>query len=72
MSLTDIGRLLMIGGVAIAVTGALVMVAGRARLGRLPGDLSFGTGGVRVYIPIATSALVSIVATVVLNIFVRR
>ena len=72
MSLTDIGRLLMIGGVAIAAIGALLMVTGRAGLGRLPGDLSFGTDGVRVYIPIATCALISIVATVVLNLFVRR
>lgn len=72
MSLTDIGRLLMIGGVTIAAIGALVVVAGRAGLGRLPGDLSFGTDGVRVYIPIATCALISIVATVVLNLFARR
>ena len=36
-------------------------------LGNLPGDLSFERGGVRVWIPIGTSIVVSILLTVVLN-----
>jgi len=72
MSLGDIGRLLVVLGAVLAVVGGALMLAGRAGLGRLPGDISFGGDGVRVYIPIATCLLVSLVATVVLNLIIRR
>jgi hypothetical protein len=72
MSLTDIGRLLVGAGVVIAVVGGVLMLAGRLGLGRLPGDFSFGTGNVRVYVPLATALIISVVATLLLNIFLRR
>ncbi len=72
MSLGDIGRALVGLALVLAVVGGVLMLAGRVGMGRLPGDLSFGTGGVRVYIPLATSLLVSLIATVVLNLWIRR
>ena len=72
MSLGDIGRALIGLAMVLAVVGGVLMLAGRVGLGRLPGDLSFGTGGVRVYIPLATCLLVSLIATVVLNLWIRR
>jgi hypothetical protein len=39
---------------------------------RLPGNFSFQSGGVRIYIPLATSLLLSIVLTIVLNLILRR
>jgi hypothetical protein len=68
----QIGRWLVGVGIGVAVVGGILMLAGRAGLGRLPGDLRFGSGGTRVYIPLATCVLVSIVATIVLNLFFRR
>ena len=41
-------------------------------LGRLPGDLSFEWGGARVYMPLATSILLSVVLTIILNLLLRR
>jgi hypothetical protein len=38
----------------------------------LPGDLTFRSGPVTVYIPIATSIILSIVLTVPLNLFFRQ
>ena len=38
----------------------------------LPGDFTFRTGNATVYIPIATSIILSIVATVVLNLVFRQ
>lgn len=70
MNLTDIGRLLVGVGVVIVVVGGLLLLAGR--LGRLPGDLRFGSGNVRVYVPLATMVVVSVIATIVLNLFFRR
>ncbi|HWH33874.1 MAG TPA: DUF2905 domain-containing protein [Acidimicrobiales bacterium] len=72
MNLHDIGRLLVGGGIVLALVGGLVLAAARLGLGRLPGDLSFGTGNLRVYVPLATSLVVSIVATVVLNLLWRK
>lgn len=72
MSLGDIGRTLIGVGAVLAVLGGGLILAGRAGLGRLPGDFSFGRDGVRIYVPLATSLLVSLVATVVLNLLVRR
>ena len=72
MSLGDIGRLLLGLAAALAVVGGVLILAGRAGLGRLPGDLSFGGNGVRVFIPLATCLLLSLIATVVLNVLLRR
>lgn len=68
----DLARvLLVVGGVLVA--GGLVLLAGsKLGLGRLPGDLRFGSGNTRVYVPLATSVILSIVATVLLNLFLRR
>ncbi|MDQ4091670.1 MAG: DUF2905 domain-containing protein [Actinomycetota bacterium] len=64
----DLGRMLVIGGLLVAAVGAVFLLGG----GRLPGDLSFGKGNARVYVPLATCLIVSIVATIVLNLFSRR
>ena len=52
--------------------GIVLVVAGLAwqflpwRPGRLPGDLAWGKGNVRVYVPCGTSILLSILLTLVL------
>jgi Protein of unknown function (DUF2905) len=65
----DIGRLLLVFGVLLVVIGAALMLFGRFHL---PGDFTFRSGGVTVYIPVATSIILSIVATVVLNLVFRQ
>ena len=65
----DIGRLLLIFGVLLAVIGGGLMLFGRFNL---PGDFTFRSGNVTVYVPIATSIILSIVLTVVLNLFFRQ
>lgn len=67
-----IGRALIFVGVAIAVLGlALVLVPKIPLLGKLPGDLVFRRGDATFYFPLATSILVSIAITVILNIAFR-
>jgi hypothetical protein len=72
MSLESIGKLLIGGAVVLLVLGGLFLLLGRFGLDRLPGDLVFKRGGVTVYFPIGLMILVSIVATIVLNVFLRR
>jgi len=68
---SDFGKILLITGVAIAAVGGLVMLVGRLSIGQLPGDISGSRGGVSFFIPIATSIVVSLALTVILNIIVR-
>lgn len=68
----DLGRLLVFAGVALVVAGLVVMLLGSALpLGRLPGDLHFGIGRGRVYVPLASSLLLSLLLTLVANIILR-
>ena len=72
MDLQPLGRALILVAVVLAAMGALFLLGGRLGLGRLPGDFSWGRGNVRVYAPIATSIVISLLLTVVLNLFLRR
>lgn len=67
----DIGRLLIIAGVAIAVLGLIFTVAGRAGLGRLPGDFVYRRGNFSFYFPLMTSILLSVILTLILWLFRR-
>gem|GEM_PF-978690 len=53
----DTGRFLIIAGTVIIVVGFIFLMADKIPLGRLPGDLKFGSEKFRVYIPIATCVL---------------
>jgi Protein of unknown function (DUF2905) len=65
----DVGRLLLVFGVLLAVIGGGMMLFGRFNL---PGDFTFRSGGVTVHIPVAASIIASIVLTVVLNLIFRQ
>ena len=59
-------------GLGIAAVGALLLVLGRFTGGKgLPGDLSWERGNVRIYFPVATMLLLSLVLTIVLNLLAR-
>lgn len=68
--LGSMGKMLIVMGVVLVLVGAL-MIAG-ARLPRLPGDIVIERPNVRVYIPIATMILVSVLLTLLLNLLARR
>jgi hypothetical protein len=65
----DLGRLLLVFGILLAVIGGGLMLFGRFHL---PGDITFKSGSVTLYIPIATSIILSVILTVVLNLLFRQ
>jgi hypothetical protein len=70
---SEIGKLLIVFGVLIAVVGVAIVVAGRLPwIGRLPGDIYVRRGSFTFYFPLATSILVSIALTLVFWLFGRR
>jgi hypothetical protein len=72
MDLSGLGKLLVVAGIVLAVIGVLFVLTGKGVIPRLPGDLRFGKGNTRVYIPLGTSILLSVVLTIVLNLIFRR
>ena len=68
----DFGKTLMtVGGVLVAL-GALLSLGGRIPwLGRLPGDIVIERENFRVYFPIVTSIVISIILTLLAAVFRR-
>ena len=62
----QIGRLLILLGVVFVTVGAAFLLLGRMGLFRLPGDLAFGGRNWRIFIPITTCILLSVVLTLLL------
>jgi hypothetical protein len=60
------GKWLVAAGAMIVAIGLLVMLLGRIGLFRLPGDFSFGGRDWRVYFPLASSILLSLLLTLIL------
>ena len=61
------GKWLIIAGIAICLAGVIVMALGHLGLFKLPGDLQFGSKNWRVYIPITTCIIISIILTIILR-----
>jgi hypothetical protein len=57
---------MLVAGLVLAGLGAVLYGLGRLGLGRLPGDLSFGGRNWRVYLPIGTCIVLSVLLTLIL------
>jgi len=71
--MAEIGRLLVILGVALLVIGGIVMLLGRSglSLGRLPGDILYRGKNTTFYFPLATSILLSVVLSAIMFLISR-
>jgi len=68
----DIGRTLMFFGALLFVIGLVLTFAGRIPwLGQLPGDIAVERENFRLYAPIGTMIVLSILLTVILNLIGR-
>jgi hypothetical protein len=73
---SQIGKTILVIGVILAVLGGAIILGTRFLgapkwLGRLPGDIRIERKGFSCYFPLATSILLSLLLTVVLNIIAR-
>ncbi|MFZ1036888.1 MAG: DUF2905 domain-containing protein [Smithella sp.] len=62
----QIGKWLILTGALIALAGLMVILLGRTGLFKLPGDFVFGGKNWRIYLPVASSIIISIVLTLIL------
>jgi hypothetical protein len=67
------GKYLIIIGLVIVAVGLIISLAPKIPfLGRLPGDIYYKRDNLVFYFPLATSILISIIATLILYLFSRR
>ena len=67
----QISKLLIVFGLVLIVLGVLWPVAAKFGLGRLPGDIVIERENFRLYVPLATSLLISIILSAILWLFSR-
>ena len=67
--MAEAGRIVLIFGVVLVLVGGALTLFGRLHL---PGDITIRGGNFTLYIPIATSIILSIVLTVILNLVLRQ
>lgn len=69
----SMARMLVFAGVVMVVLGGLLLLAGKIPgIGKLPGDIFVQRGNFSFYFPVVTSIVLSILLTLVLNLFFRR
>ena len=68
----DIGRVILIVGIVLVVVGGLAALGVRLPFGRLPGDIAIEGERGGFYFPIVTMIIISVILTVIFNLFIRR
>ena len=71
MTPPSLGPTLVAVGVIIVIVGALIWTGALSWFGRLPGDIRIERDTVRIYIPLASMLLVSVVLSLIMYL-VRR
>lgn len=73
MDYQTLGRILLLIGILLAVSGGVLMLLGNRlpQIGNLPGDIHITGPGFSCVIPIVSMILLSVVLTIILNIIIR-
>jgi hypothetical protein len=67
---SELGKIFVILGLFLAALGLLLWSGiGRGWFGRLPGDIVYSKGNFKLYFPLATCLLLSLLLTLVLWLF---
>lgn len=68
--MNDLGKLLFITGLVLAVVGLLLWTGvGKGWLGKLPGDINYTKGNFNFHFPLVTCILLSLLLTLILWLF---
>ncbi|MGI6550240.1 MAG: DUF2905 domain-containing protein [Syntrophomonadales bacterium] len=69
----SVSRLLLMGGLILLLLGGVTFLMSRSGISwRLPGDIFIQKGNFTVFFPVMTCIVISIVLTILLNVFFRR
>jgi hypothetical protein len=68
--MADFGKFLILFGTIVVIVGIILLISPKIPwLGRLPGDILIRRKNFTFYFPLATSIILSIILTVLINIF---
>jgi hypothetical protein len=70
--LSGLGKGLIVLGLGVAAVGVVLLIASRWGIPRLPGDVLIERKNFTFYAPLGLMILVSVVLTILLNLFARR
>ena len=68
----QLGKLLVLAGLGLVALGALLLVGDKLGLGRLPGDISIKGKHGSFYFPLVTCIVLSVLATLLFNLWGRK
>lgn len=72
MPTSTLARLLIAIGVVVLLIGIVMLIWPKLPMpGKLPGDITIQRDSFRLFIPIATSIVISVVLTIVVNVVLR-
>lgn len=70
IDLTQTGKMFLLIGVVFLAIGGLFLLANQVPwIGNLPGDFSYESDHVKIYVPLTTMLLISLILTLLLNLF---
>ncbi|MCD8163826.1 MAG: DUF2905 domain-containing protein [Synergistaceae bacterium] len=71
--MSQLGKMLVAAGLLLAAVGAVLIIAGKLNIpiGKLPGDITYQKKNLTVFAPFGTMLVVSLILTLILNIFSR-
>lgn len=72
MNFSDLGKWLVLAGLGLTLLGGVIWLLGRLPFfGNLPGDIRLQTQNFGCFFPIVSLIILSVLATIVLNIIIR-
>jgi hypothetical protein len=66
-----VGKILLVIAAALALLGALLLLAGKLGLGRMPGDILIHRDGVTIFIPLGSMLVLSLLGSLVIYLVQR-
>ncbi|MDD7649779.1 DUF2905 domain-containing protein [Cloacibacillus porcorum] len=71
--MSQLGKMLVAAGLLLAAVEVVLIIAGKLNipLGKLPGDITYQKKNLTVFAPFGTMLVVSLILTLILNIFSR-
>ena len=69
----DFGKMLIVFGIFMIIAGVTIDFSGKFfLLGQLPGDIHWSWGKTKFFFPVVSSFVISIVGTILLNLYFRQ
>ncbi|HVZ36462.1 MAG TPA: DUF2905 family protein [Polyangiaceae bacterium] len=70
--MTQFAKTLILLGAVLVLSGCVLLAVQKLGLGRLPGDFTWKGKHGSVHVPLASSLLLSLILTVLLNLWLKR